>query len=336
MYVLQNGNLGLGTESPQAKLHIGNGTDFVSGIYLQTNYTSSMVRPNLSLTPQSYEIRGIGSSLPSNVGFLRLSAGGGSNPWGQSYIDIAGTSTTSDVNNTIVLGTSGVERIRIEQDGNIGIGTNSPTQTLDISGTLNVTKATTLIGGLNVTGNVSFNNGLTVTGGNIKVNVTGIPGNVSSFATLMADAIYSGISLLPSQFTACACSSSGVVTSVLTPTISNATGADAGGIYILTGVGQYNMWRTYQHLNGGVYTFWLRYAANPDRGTMTLYIDDVSVGNINMNTAYNYAYSAITNITITNTGAHKIDMRVDSTTTSPISYYMVWHYAGFNRTGNLP
>ena len=70
---------------------------------------------------------------------------------------------------------------------------------------------------------------------------------------------------------------------------------------------------------------------------MSLYIDDALVGTIDMFFASsNYGYSSISNISVANTGSHKIEFRVDTTTaTLGDRYVMVWHYAGFTRTGNV-
>lgn len=52
-------------------------------------------------------------------GFLRLSAGGGSAASTKSYIDISGYSTVADMDNNIVFGTRGAERMRIYNSGYI-------------------------------------------------------------------------------------------------------------------------------------------------------------------------------------------------------------------------
>jgi hypothetical protein len=73
----------------------------------------------------NYEIRGVGGGSPQidgqDDGFLRLSAGGGTNTNTQSSIDISGYSTVADMSNNIVMRTGGTERLRIDPVGNVNI-----------------------------------------------------------------------------------------------------------------------------------------------------------------------------------------------------------------------
>jgi len=67
-------------------------------------------------------------------GFLRLSAGGGTNAWTKTYIEISGYSTVPDMDRNIVMGTNGAERFRITNVGNVGIGTANPKAKLAVNG----------------------------------------------------------------------------------------------------------------------------------------------------------------------------------------------------------
>ena len=129
-----NGNIGLGTISPTARLNLVGG-----GIKIHNGFSRSNSRPSLTTTSiGNYEIRGVGSITGSTQvdgaddGFLRLSAGGGTNTSAQSSIDISGGSDISEMNNNIVMRTSGAERLRINDAGRVGIGTNNPTTALQI------------------------------------------------------------------------------------------------------------------------------------------------------------------------------------------------------------
>jgi hypothetical protein len=62
----------------------------------------------------------------SDDGFLRIAAGGGTSPDVKSYIDVTGYSTLADMDRTIVFGTWGKERMRINVYGNVGIGATNP------------------------------------------------------------------------------------------------------------------------------------------------------------------------------------------------------------------
>jgi len=114
-----NARLGIGTNSPTAKLNIAGG-----GIKIASSLGNSSTRPNLNTsTIGNYEIRGVGGGSPQidgqDDGFLRLSAGGGTNVNTQSSIDLSGYSTVADMSNTIVMRTGGTERLRIDPNGNV-------------------------------------------------------------------------------------------------------------------------------------------------------------------------------------------------------------------------
>lgn len=113
------GNVGIGTANPTSKLNLVGG-----GIKIHNGFSNSATRPAINNgTIGNYEIRGVGSgggttqSDASDDGFLRLSAGGGTNANTQSLIDISGYSSTADMNNNIVMKTAGTERLRIDNNG---------------------------------------------------------------------------------------------------------------------------------------------------------------------------------------------------------------------------
>jgi len=133
--ILENGNLGIGTISPTARLNIAGG-----GIRIATGFGNATTRPALnSGSVGSYEIRGVGAggggtaqSDASDDGFLRLSAGGGTSTNTQASIDLSGYSTVADMSSTIAMRTLGIERLRIDPYGKVGLGTSSPTTSLHI------------------------------------------------------------------------------------------------------------------------------------------------------------------------------------------------------------
>jgi hypothetical protein len=133
--ILENGNLGIGTISPTARLNIAGG-----GIRIATGFGNATTRPALNTgSVGSYEIRGVGAggggtaqSDASDDGFLRLSAGGGTNTNTQASIDLSGYSTVADMSSTIVMRTLGTERLRIDPYGKVGLGTSSPATSLHI------------------------------------------------------------------------------------------------------------------------------------------------------------------------------------------------------------
>lgn len=122
------GNVGIGTTTPTAKLNLVGG-----GFRIHDGFSNSTARPAITTsTIGAFEIRGVGSGGGSTTqsdgaddGFLRLSAGGGTNSGAQSSIDLSGFSSVGDMNNTIVFRTAGTERLRIDSNGNLSGSTTS-------------------------------------------------------------------------------------------------------------------------------------------------------------------------------------------------------------------
>ncbi len=132
--ILENGNVGLGTATPSAKLNLDGG-----GIRIFAGFGNSTSRPGLNTSSiGNYEIRGVGAGGGSSQGdgaddgFLRLSAGGGTNSNTQASIDLSGYSNVADMGSNIVMRTAGTERMRINADGKLGIGVSSPSTALHI------------------------------------------------------------------------------------------------------------------------------------------------------------------------------------------------------------
>jgi hypothetical protein len=123
------GNVGIGVADPTAKL------DVSGSMAIQSSLTNASARPALASTKIPGEIRAYSlTGYQADDGFLRLSAGAGTNPGVQSYIDLSGYSTIPDMNMKMVFGTNGTERIRILNSGNVGIGTAFPAEKLSVKG----------------------------------------------------------------------------------------------------------------------------------------------------------------------------------------------------------
>jgi len=118
------------TDDGFSKLQVAGGVTINSGLSSGNN------RPAVS-NGTATEIRGQSStSYYSDDGFLRLSAGGGTDGRTKAYIDMTGYSVNPDMYMNIVLGTRGIERMRINAEGYIGIGVANPTAKLDVNGSI--------------------------------------------------------------------------------------------------------------------------------------------------------------------------------------------------------
>jgi hypothetical protein len=141
MIIQGDGNVGIGLTSPAFPLDV-DGVSRSRGVVVNSSFNNNTARPALSSgsTHPSYEIRSLGGngnvgSTGADDGFLRLRAGGGTGTNSASYIDLSGYSTYSggDMKRNIVFGTLGTERMRIKENGNVGIGTTNPQDKLHVS-----------------------------------------------------------------------------------------------------------------------------------------------------------------------------------------------------------
>jgi hypothetical protein len=124
-----NGNVGIGTNTPEGKL------DVTGSLLLRSDLNNLSQRPALSTQKIGGEIRAYSANgYGSDDGLLRLSAGAGTNSSIMSYIDISSFSTVPDMRQNIVFGTTGTEQMRIDNVGNVGIGTTSPKEKLSVNG----------------------------------------------------------------------------------------------------------------------------------------------------------------------------------------------------------
>ena len=183
MVVLDNGNVGIGTNTPISLLQIGSGSGFLgdfttpavifnnidNGIYLDSNRIFFKAGNGFSFAADSNGIVGNGFRINTAIFddlitpiFVasRLSLGinsgyGGNNAGHLSLI------------------TSGSSRIYVDYSGNVGIGTSTPTYKLDVSGSGNFTDNLTVTGSFTAVVNVISPRFQSLTNVNTYVSLAG-------------------------------------------------------------------------------------------------------------------------------------------------------------------
>jgi hypothetical protein len=148
MRIDASGNVGIGTSSPSADLQIndGNTTRGVAGTFHM--YGSA--------------VNGDAGDVSNEIFFRDESVSG----WGGAFIRTVRSEDDQNGKDALTFGTStyggsAVERVRIDDSGNVGIGTSSPAEKLDISQSVNnsvITKVTNTNSGDLATARVEIHN----------------------------------------------------------------------------------------------------------------------------------------------------------------------------------
>jgi hypothetical protein len=167
MRIDSSGNVGIGTSSPVAKLHIENGdmriekdTKATIGFRGHTSGSTALAFRDANaaidrMTIDSSGNVGIGTSSPSFKldvdGEIRatnrfLANTGSGATKGYQFSGDGDTGMFSDSSNTLQFSTAGSERIRIDSSGNVGIGTSSPAEKLAVNGNIDFPLASSTIG----------------------------------------------------------------------------------------------------------------------------------------------------------------------------------------------
>ena len=158
MTILGDGNVGIGTTSPQTKLHVQSGAGIfnVSDDWQQSTHRTHLFRGggfNSSISEESTAVKIFNGSSTTGksvgnywggIGFMHLDPENGS--WGTTYtgehfwiggrlIDTPAQERSALVfatNNVTTAGSHSSEKMVILPNGNVGIGTSSPSESLEV------------------------------------------------------------------------------------------------------------------------------------------------------------------------------------------------------------
>src|SRR6266404_1479390 len=134
MRIDNTGNVGIGTATPTAILHIqGSGTSSYRGIQVQNSFTDATTKGAIAIigarkTNANVPFSGFGTWDQGT--FRSVYIGGGQWSIPDATVIKFYTASTYDESN----GGSGNQRMLIDSSGNVGIGTTSPGQKLDVAG----------------------------------------------------------------------------------------------------------------------------------------------------------------------------------------------------------
>lgn len=147
MVVSSGGNVGIGTTSPGEKLHVQTAANKDIRVHNASHDTLTFLGTALGFSRQSDGADNMSGIMSWNNGGLALA--------GREGLAFA-TGGSSRYYNT-------VERMRITDAGNVGIGTTSPGEKLDVSGTVKATGYKSSDGSAGVSGSFTATDGKSIT-----------------------------------------------------------------------------------------------------------------------------------------------------------------------------
>jgi microcystin-dependent protein/cytoskeletal protein CcmA (bactofilin family) len=156
MRINTTGNVGIGTTNPSVRLHVS-GTTYLEGITQIVNTSGSNYDDNLRLPPSN---GGFATIHMGNVAGTNTGTGNGQ--WSLLRCD-------AGLDNDFQIRHNGSTVIHMKKNGNIGVGTISPSSIFHVSGNTILQGSTTILSSLNVSGNTILRGSITMDS-NLSVN----------------------------------------------------------------------------------------------------------------------------------------------------------------------
>jgi hypothetical protein len=162
VYIIASGNTGIGTSSPASLFHVKRGSN-ATETYPTNTWAARIINATDANTENGLVVGNRWAAAESTVFEAGSIYGGGTGVW-SSYYKITGVGT-----HIWGAGAAGAEKMRIDANGNTGIGNSAPTTKLSVNGTTHLggTLAagnTSITGFANVTSTIQGGSSLTIAG----------------------------------------------------------------------------------------------------------------------------------------------------------------------------
>lgn len=176
-------NIGIGTTSPSSNIHLFSGSNGTVAIESSSscNILSLVNNGSQKITVNSSGNLGIGTMIPRTqldiIGSVYTNTGSANLP-SYSFATSSNSGIYSPSNYVFAISTNGLERMRVNNNGYVGIGNSSPSCNLDVTGNVHISSNIYVDNYAYFNSNVTINKNLLVNGlfsnpsdSNIKKNI---------------------------------------------------------------------------------------------------------------------------------------------------------------------